>query len=117
MTATFTSKTLKELGKNIFFLDSACSPTATVFNCKDLVKMHWNSDKEEATTTLGGGYRAPYSADISYFGVQDYDDELPMSVISWSWFERTLKAKVSEPSSTGVRSITFSHIPVVLYVS
>jgi len=117
MMATFTSKALKELGNNIFFLDSACSPTATVFNCRDLVKMHWNSDKAETTTTLGGGYRAPYSADFSYFGVHDYDDELPMSVISWNWIEQNLKAKVSEPSPTGVRSITFSSNPVVLYVS
>lgn len=79
--------------------------------------MHWNSDKAETTTTLGGGYRAPYSTDFCYFGVNDYDDELPMSVISWNWIEQNLKAKVSEPSPTGVRSITFSSNPVVLYVS
>ena len=118
MLASFTSKDLKDICA-LFFLDTCCSPKATVFNCKNLIRGMWNSTEKE-TITLGGAYTAPYTADLHYFGTHDFDEDLPMSVLSWYWLESEMHANVSEPEKddlTGKRQITFRDIPVVLSVS
>ena len=67
--------------------------------------------------TLGGNYEAPYEADLHFFGEHDYDEDLPVSVVSWNWLEKSVKAGVSEPDSEGVRTVSFQDIPVKLTVS
>ena len=115
MLATLGSAVLSKIAF-LFFLDSCCSPGATVFNCSQLVKGMWNASCKK-TVTLGGNYEAPYEADLHYFGKHDYDEDLPMSVVSWNWLEKSMKATVSEPDSEGVRIICFQDIPIQLSVS
>lgn len=113
MMAVVVGKSLRKFGRYLFLLDSACSPSATVFNFSTTAKEIWENDHKTITSTLGGSYTAPCSANFEFFGPHDYDEDLPMSILSWY---RMIELGCSITDVENGKYIRFSNIPVILHV-
>ena len=83
MLAMIVSPALRSLGTNVFLLDSCCSPSAMVLNNNRLCKDYFVSTNKPSTGTLGGAYQAPFIGNFEFFGMNDFDPDLPMSILSW----------------------------------